>query len=587
MNPILVLRDASRAEWLTFEDPHEIISVSTVDEIVPALRRIERLVEENGWYAAGFVSYEAAPAFDPAFTVRTPNGLPLLWFGLYSEPHSSPTLLPAPTDAGFAFETWSASVTRPAYDAAIDQIKTHIANGETYQVNYTYRLGSQFTGNPWSLFAAMLQSQPVEYPAYVEIDGHVICCASPELFFQLEGDHVTCRPMKGTAPRGRTLAEDEANAAALRASPKQRAENVMIVDMLRNDLGRIARIGSVQVPALFQAERYQTLWQMTSTITAQVSASFAELFMALFPCASITGAPKVRTMRIIAALEDTPRGVYTGAIGFLAPGRRAQFNVAIRSAVIDRETGHAEYGVGSGVVWDSTAGDEYAESLLKAKALTAPLMDFSLLETLRWTPPEGWFLREEHLRRLRDSATYFGIPFDEEMIEARLTAIAKTFDEARRVRLLLLPDGTLKDEAFALAPGAAKPIRARLALTPVDDSDVFLFHKTTQRAVYEEARAAQPDCDDVLLYNQRGELTEFTIGNLVVELDDPSTRLRQSGLFTPPIACGLLAGTFRAALLAQGKIHERIIRREELARCTKLFLINSVRGWVNVELDGR
>ncbi len=385
MNPFLLLRDASRAEWLSFENPLEVISVSTVDEIIPALRRVERLVEENGWYAAGFVSYEAAPAFDPAFTVRAPGGLPLLWFGLYSEPRSSPTLLPAPTDAGFAFETWSSSVMRPAYDAAIDKIKTHIANGETYQVNYTYRLGSQFTGNPWSLFAAMLQAQPVEYPAYIDIGRHVICCASPELFFQRNGDHVTCRPMKGTAPRGRTLAEDEANAAALRASPKQRAENVMIVDMLRNDLGRIARSGSVQVPALFQTERYQTLWQMTSTVTAQVSTSFAELFAVLFPCASITGAPKVRTMRIIAALEDTPRGVYTGVIGFLVPGRRAQFNVAIRSAVIDRETGHAEYGVGSGVVWDSTAGDEYAESLLKAKALTAPQTNFSLLETLRWT----------------------------------------------------------------------------------------------------------------------------------------------------------------------------------------------------------
>lgn len=585
MNPptLIVLHDAARASWLYFENPLEIIRIARLDEVIPALRRIETLVKKNGWYAAGLVSYEAAPAFDPAFVTRAPDAFPLLWFGLYAGPRIGPP--PAPTDAAPALETWSPSVNRPTYDAAIDQIKTHIAHGETYQVNYTYRLKNRFTGNPWSLFTSMIRSQPVTYPAFVDTGRHVICCASPELFFALDKNQVTCRPMKGTAPRGRTLAEDEANAEALRSSLKQRAENVMIVDMLRNDLGRIARTGSVQVPALFQAERYRTLWQMTSTITARVDTSFTDVLAALFPCASITGAPKVRTMSIIAALESTPRGVYTGAIGFLAPDQRAQFNVAIRTAVIDRETETVEYGVGGGIVWDSTAGDEYAESLLKAKALTVPLEDFSLLETLRWAQPEGWFLREEHLRRLSDSARYFGFAFDQARVEARLMTLAKNFDGTRRVRLLLSPDGTLKDEVFELSPGPTKPVRARLARSPVDDSDVFLFHKTTRRAVYENTRAAQPDCDDVLLYNQRGELTEFTIGNLVVELNDPSTGSGQGQFFTPPIACGLLAGTFRAHLLAQGVIQERIIHREELAHCTKLFLINSVRGWVQVDLQ--
>lgn len=572
--PLLILRDAARAVWYYFENPLEIVTVSQPDQVLPALQRIEQLVDAHGWYAAGFISYEAAPAFDPAFVTHAAGDLPLLWFGLYDSPRTSVVL--EPSGAAFALETWTPSVTRSAYDAAIDQVKQHIARGETYQVNYTFRLKAKFTGSPLDLFATMLQTQPVDYPAYIQTGQYVICCASPELFFALDGDHVTCRPMKGTAPRGRTLAEDRAQAEDLRASLKQRAENVMIVDMLRNDLGRIAQIGSVTVPKLFETERYRTLWQMTSTVTAQVTAPFSELMGALFPCASITGAPKVSTMGIIAALETAPRGIYTGTIGFLAPGRRAQFNVAIRTAVIDRETGQAEYGVGGGVVWDSTARDEYAESLLKARAITAPQPDFSLLETLRWTPPEGWFLPERHLSRLSDSAEYFGFPFDKAMIEARLTVLEKSFQGPQRVRLLLLPDGTLKDEGTLLPPQSVNPLRVKLAVYPIDDSDVFLYHKTTRRTVYEQARAAQPDCDDVLLYNQRGELTDFTIGNLVAQLDGQ--------LVTPPVACGLLPGTFRADLLAQGMIQERELYREDLVRCTKLFLVNSVRGWVEIEL---
>ena len=571
--PHITLRDAASATWLHFENPLKIITASSLDEILPALREIESCVERRGCYAAGWISYEAAPAFDEAFKTRPADGFPYLWFGLYPEPRRSRAL--PPPDAGYALEAWTPSVTRAAYDAAIAQIKAQIGRGETYQVNYTFRLRSKFTGSPWSLFVQMLQAQPVAYPAFLDSGRYAICCASPELFFRLDGDKITCRPMKGTAHRGRTLAEDEAQAEALKASPKERAENVMIVDMLRNDLGRIARSGSVQVAGLFNVERYRTLWQMTSTVTAQATLPFSDLMAALFPCASITGAPKVSTMRLIAELEDSPRKAYTGTIGFLAPGRRAQFNVAIRSVGIDRESGEAEYGVGSGVVWDSTAANEYTESLLKARALTEPQPEFALLETLRWTPTEGWFLREGHLKRLRDSAIYFDFPFDGPAVEARLAAIAKTFAGSVRVRLLLHPDGQLTHEAFPLAV-EDKPLRVKLASAPINDQDVFLFHKTTQREAYAKARAAQPDCDDVLLYNQRGELTESTIANLVVAMEN--------NLVTPPVSCGLLAGTFRAALLEQGLVTERIIQREDLARCTKIFLVNSVRGWMKVEL---
>jgi para-aminobenzoate synthetase / 4-amino-4-deoxychorismate lyase len=581
-NPLVVLRDTLNGEWLHFENPERVFSISQPDEIVPALKEVEALVNQHGWYAAGFVSYEAAAAFDSAFATHAAAGLPLLWFGLYPTPRKTKTL--PPKDGSFHLGNWTPSITQKPYNTAIARIKQHIANGETYQVNYTFRLRSRFRGNPWPLFVDLLNAQHGGYPAFIDTGPHVICSTSPELFFRLDGNQVTCHPMKGTTRRGRTLAEDELQAEWLRTSEKNRAENIMIVDMLRNDLGRVAETGTVHVPKLFTVERYRTLWQMTSTVRAEVSAPFVELFAALFPSASITGAPKISTMKIIAALETTPRGAYSGAIGFLAPGRRAQFNVAIRTVVIDRETGQAQYGVGGGVVWDSTAQDEYGEALLKAHILTEQQPEFSLLETLRWTPHDGYFLLEKHLQRLRDSALYFGFPFEAHNAETKLAELGKTFAGPQRVRLLLGPDGTLTLQAVALSPATfgspespgESPLRVKLAAAPVYSDDVFLFHKTTRREAYEKARASQPGCDDVLLYNERGELTESTIANLVLELDGK--------LLTPPVACSLLAGTFREALLEQGLIQEHVIPREELAHCTNIFLVNSVRGWMKAEL---
>lgn len=571
----LILRDAAHNEWLHFEHPLRVVSVSALDEVVPALKEVENAVEKEGWHAAGFISYEAAPTFDKALRTHPPaDSFPLLWFGLYPAPRRTKDLPPAEGDT--RFEVWTPSITRPAYDQGIARIKESIARGDTYQVNYTFRLTGRLAGSPWSLFRRMIATDRVGYPAFIDTGRHVLCCASPELFFQRDGDQVTCRPMKGTARRGRTLAEDQAQADALHHSPKQRAENVMIVDMLRNDLGRLARTGSVQVTALFSVERYRTLWQMTSTVTAEIPASLTEILSVLFPCASITGAPKVSTTGIIAALESTPRKAYTGTIGFLAPGRQAQFNVAIRTVIVDRQTGQAEYGVGGGVVWDSTPAGEYAEALLKARVLTEPQPPpFALLETLRWTPAEGYLLREKHLQRLRDSAAYFDYPFDNTAVETRLQELAASFETATRVRLLLAADGSLTHEVFPLKR-ENKVLHVKLAIAPVDSADVFLFHKTTQRAIYEQARAEQPGADDILLYNERSELTESTVANLVVELDGQ--------LYTPPVGCGLLAGTFRANLIEQGAVKERVLLREDLPRCTKLFLVNSVRGWMEVEL---
>ena len=580
--------------WLHFSNLYRQIWADELDEVMPALRELEDLIKINGWHAAGFISYEAAPAFDkahrtkasfrperrdaysmdglannPVLRLRSVRGdFPYLWFGLYPPPHV--ITLPGPASAQQAL-TWLPTVDRESYNSAIEQIRSLIAEGQTYQVNYTLRLRTEFKIDAWNFFLQLAQSQN-SHAAYVDTGRYVICSASPELFFQLDGETITCRPMKGTIRRGRTTLEDSEQAQTLKDSEKNRAENVMIVDMIRNDLGRIARIGSVHVPELFTVEKYSTLWQMTSTVTAKTNASLPDIFTALFPCASITGAPKVSTMRIISELETTPRRVYTGSIGYIAPNRKANFNVAIRTAVIDRVAQNAEYGVGGGIVWDSSSADEYTEALLKARVLTEQTPTFALLETMRWTPEEGFFLREKHIVRLLDSANYFEFPISKELLEPYLNKILSQFTSPQRVRLLLDKNGKLNSETQPLQPLEDRPpLRVCIAKEPVHSGNIFLYHKTTHREIYEAACKDFPAYDDVLLYNEHGELTEFTIGNLVVEIDGT--------FFTPPLSCGLLAGTFRAHILETGQVEERIIRVEELIECTKIFLVNAVRKW--------
>ncbi|HLA07183.1 MAG TPA: aminodeoxychorismate synthase component I [Anaerolineales bacterium] len=612
-NEILLKEDG---KWLHFSEPHHIIIAEKLEEVLPALREIERRVRASGYYAAGFLSYEAASAFEPALRTRAERrsktgdeaqdaGFPFLWFGLYSEPHV--ITLPKTVQPKEKLN-WEPTIDRETYNAAIAQIKDHIAEGRTYQVNYTVRLRSEFTGNAWNFFLHLVRGQN-NHAAFIDTGRYVICSASPELFFQLDGETITGRPMKGTTRRGRTTLEDQEQAQWLHESEKNRAENVMIVDMIRNDLGRIARVGSVKVPELFTVEKYPTLWQMTSTVTARTNASLTEIFTALFPCASITGAPKVSTMRIIAELETTPRRVYTGSIGYIAPNRKAKFNVAIRTALIDRETKTAEYGVGGGIVWDSTSADEYSEALLKARVLTEHTQTFSLLETMLWTPAEGFFLKEKHIARLLDSASYFDFPVSSqlrwlnrqrgldtdfvhsttaavskpppsnEIIETYLNKISSQFTSPQRVRVILDKNGKLNYESKLFQPSEDHPpLKVCLAKEPIHSGNIFLYHKTTQRGVYESARKDFPDYDDVLLYNEKGELTEFTIGNLVVELD--------GRLFTPPLSCGLLPGTFRAHLLETGQVVERAILVKQLRDSAKIFRVNSIRKWQKVRIIG-
>lgn len=353
--------------WLRFEEPFGALCTHRIDEVPALLRESERLARRRDCYAAGFVSYEAAPAFDPAFQTHAPGALPLLWFGLYRRVHRF--FLDARTEIHTP-KTWRMNVTREAYYASLARIKQHLGAGDCYQVNYTARLRATWRENglfPW--FMRFARGAP--YAAWLDFPAFTVCSASPELFFELQRGRLLARPMKGTRPRGDTPQADMVQRETLSTAVKDRAENLMITDMLRNDMGRIAVPGSVEVPALFAVEEYPTVWQMTSTVRAVTRAPFSEIFAALFPCASVTGAPKAASMGIIRRLETAPREIYTGSIGFLAPRGDVRFNVAIRTAWLDKTQGRMEYGAGGGIVWDSEAEEEYQEALLKAKILSA------------------------------------------------------------------------------------------------------------------------------------------------------------------------------------------------------------------------
>jgi para-aminobenzoate synthetase/4-amino-4-deoxychorismate lyase len=561
------IRFATRDGLRCFRRPVEVCTTHRIEDVMPCLHAVKNHVE-RGLTAAGFLAYEAAPAFEPALRCHANAALPLLWFGLYEGPSECED---CETEA-FQVGTWEPSLSRADYVTRVQRLRELIAAGDSYQINLTFPMHAAFRGSALAWFRALCKAQPTDFACYLNAGRHHIVSVSPELFVERYGATLRVRPMKGTAPRGRYPQEDEANAHNLAASEKDRAENVMIVDLLRNDLGRVSETGSVHVERLFDVERYPTVWQMTSTIVSQSPLSMPEVLAALFPSGSVTGAPKVRTMEIIRDIESGPRGVYCGAIGWWEPSGRASFSVAIRTATVDTETRIAEYPVGSGITWDSDPNAEYDECLAKAAVLTAQRPDFSLLESIRYDCE--YFLLERHLERLAESAQYFDIACDVEAVRCALADAAGSFSDApRKVRVLVGRGGAIHVES---APAAeCQCLRLGLAASPVDSSDAFLFHKTTHRAVYEAARASRPDCDDVLLWNERGEITESTVANVVVDLD--------GRLVTPLVSCGLLAGTFRAELLERGEIDEAVVMKDDLVRCRTIHLINSVRRWIRVD----
>lgn len=556
---------AQDRSWLVLERPTTVLSTSCARELPHVIDRAEQLAVSGGCHVVGFVTYEASAAF--GLCVQPSLGpLPLAWFAAFpsDRAHIVPRLEPAGIyDVG----TLTPSLSREAFADAFHAIKSHLVAGDTYQVNQTFFLNGAFTGSAEALFADLVRSQGGDHAFFLETADWCICSASPELFFARNGADVVMRPMKGTAPRGRTAADDVRAREALLTSPKQQAENVMIVDMVRNDLGRVAVVGSVHVPQLFTAERYPSVWQMTSTVTARTTASLSELFAALHPCASVTGAPKPRTMELLTDLELQPRGVYTGAIGYIAPGGAARFNVAIRTALIDRVAGRLQFGIGSGIVWDSDVDEEYDECLLKGRVLTARSPEFDLLETLRWAPREGFTLLDRHMTRLERSAEYFEFSFNRDVVLGALDDAVAGQLAPRRVRLTLTSEGRPIVEHRPLDP--TRPLRVAIAAVAVEMDDVFLFHKTTRRDVYQRATLA--GYDDVILWNARGEVTESTVGNVVIEWEGRRV--------TPPVSCGLLPGTFREQLLAEGEVEERVVSVPELLRLGRCWIVNSVHGW--------
>ncbi|MBN9423114.1 MAG: aminodeoxychorismate synthase, component I [Candidatus Accumulibacter sp. 66-26] len=485
-----------------------------------------------------------------------------------------------------------------AYAAAVRRIKQWIGDGDCYQINFTFPLACRLYGDPLALYAALRARQPVRYGGYLATPETRLLSLSPELFFERRGARVWTRPMKGTAPRGATPADDARRRDALLASAKERAENVMIVDLLRNDLGRLAAPGKVRVEALCEAEAYPTLWQMVSTVAADVpGASLFDLFRALFPCGSITGAPKIRAMQLIAELETPPRGLYTGAFGWIAPGGDCRFNVAIRTLEIaepDSETPSdppvetraegrvpglsARLGVGSGIVIDADPAREYAECLLKANFLTGFDPGFELIETLRLE--NGRYPRLAlHLERLQASARALGFACAAAEIAARLVATAESHPVGvYRVRLTLAHGGACALRCAPLAADEGLPWRAVLAGEALDAGDYLLRHKTTARARYDRALAALPaDVFDALFLNTRGEVCEGARSNVFVE--------RGGMLLTPPLASGLLPGVLRRELIESGRAVECVLRVDDLRAAPTIYLGNALRGLITVRLE--
>lgn len=566
------LREGGRGGW-ELRDPQQAWGAKELAEVPQAIARAQSAAAAGRW-VAGFISYEAAPAFDAALPVRDPvPGLPLTWWAAFRSARPAPL----PEGGPYRMSDWEPELDFAAYRSRIEAISERILAGDTYQTNFTMRLRGRVEGDLRSFYRHLAEGQRGGHNALLFSGRWAVVSASPEMFFRWDGRRVETRPMKGTMPRGRWEGEDRHRRERLLASGKDRAENVMVVDLVRNDLGRAARFGTVAVEELFGVQRLETVWQMTSTVAAETrpGTELGELLAAMFPCGSVTGAPKPATMNLIRSLETSPRGVYCGAVGLLAPpdaGRpRAEFSVAIRTAVVDLADRSAEYGAGGGIVHESTAAGEYAEALAKARVLTVRRPPITLLETMRWDPGGGIWLRERHLNRMRSSARYFGFQLPEAEIAARLRELEETGSEVPlRVRLLAAEGG---GTSLEWSPVAAVPAVAGLAVDdrPVDRSDRFRYHKTTQRDGYEEATRRHPRADDVILINERREAVETTTANLAVRMDDE--------WLTPPLDAGCLPGTYREELIDQGALREHPLLADDLADADELAVINSLHGW--------
>lgn len=603
---------AQESSTRLFIAPLRICVANTAAEVAGLFREIESAIAA-GFTAAGFFTYECGKAFEPKADMRASQpGQPLAWFGVYERSYrfdhetgtfpdgEPPELLrfrvgEDQPDSELVIDA-ELGLTEQQYAERIAAIHEWIRAGDVYQLNLTVPYSVCVRGSVAALYARLRERQPVEYGALIHWQAERrVLSFSPELFFRVDEKNgsrrITTKPMKGTAARGRTTHEDRERAEWLRNDPKNQSENVMIVDLLRNDLGRIAKFGSVRTEDLFAVQRLPTLWQMTSTVMSELrpEVGYHDIFRALFPCGSITGAPKVRAMQLLAGLEEQPRGVYTGAIGYFSR-QRTVFNVAIRTLELDGDQG--TMGVGSGIVIDSDAKEEYDECVLKAEFLTGlphrasggfTMPDrFFLIETMLW---DGCYpLLELHLDRLTDSAQYFGFDCERRAVKEALEERARQFQDgaAHKVRVLLTGEGELRigEQLLAAPDGAERVGKVCIATQRTNSSDRWLFHKTTQRPLYAPAylQVEAKGYADVLFLNERGEVTEGAISNVFVEKDGK--------WLTPPVECGLLAGVYRRHLLkTRANAEERVLLLEDLRTADAVYLCNALRGLRRVEVD--
>lgn len=555
-----------------FCDPIKILATTKVSSIKKCLEEIESFIAQ-GFYAVGYLAYESAMGFNQANQTQSnppqDTDLPLLLFGIYDKysshpPKSIPHYQAEPL-------VLSCDTTIEEYNQKIDFIRSQIELGNTYQTNYTIQFKAPFDGNPIDYYYFLQKNNQADYCAYLEHDDYHILSISPELFFRIENKTITTKPMKGTVGRGLTTQQDNQQRLLL-MSEKNLAENMMIVDLLRNDLSQISKPGTVVVPTLFSAEKYPTVWQLTSTIEGQLieDIHLFDIFRALFPCGSITGAPKVSTMQIIAQIENTARGVYCGTIGYIEPfGHKMVFNVPIRTLTINQQYMH--YGVGGGITWDSTSQDEYNEILIKSailnRTITIPeyIIESLLLENGQF------FLLDQHLTRLTDSASYFNFECNIRIIKLALMNLANTYSKnLYKIRILLRENGQFEINHDSIIT----PLQiAEIEFAPncVNNQNLFLYHKTSIRHHFPALTPAK----EYINFNQHDEITEFVNGNIALLVDNQWV--------TPKITSGLLAGTMRQFYLESKQLVEKTLTKKDVLHAEKIAFINSVRKWVEID----
>jgi len=577
MFDLAIVHNAKTENWSVYERCQDVLVAAEHNAVLSVLNEAEERARKDDLYAVGYIAYEASHAFDRKFPKRDIH-MPLVCFALFAEETVITSLTDLYSPGEQTIADWHLLESRESFESKVDRIKSMIGAGEVYQINLTARMSNE---GQVTLADFARWSQDMPHAVFMTGPEVTVCSASPELFFEREAGVVWSKPMKGTVGRKSEALADEANAQWLQTSAKNRAENVMITDMVRNDLARLSSTGKVSVDELFGVERYPSVWQMTSTVKTEVSASIADIFTALFPAASITGAPKHAAVDVIDGLEESPRELYTGALGIIKPSGFASFNVAIRTAWSDSRSGKSRFGVGCGIVWDSDPSDEFEELQTKARILKQPDPRFHLFETMGIS--EGKITRlARHLSRLENSARYWSFRFDRQAAESYLNELISSIDSTKhwRLRLQLNRCGALIHTLHPFVPDAVATDREYLRLsvssTPVDSGDPFLIHKTSRREAYERAVAEVPDGVSPLLVNELGCVTESAIANVVYQMD--------GSLFTPPITDGVLPGVLRDELIDEGTVSERSLLLADLEKVQSWWLINSLRGWRRCEL---